>query len=132
MFSIQAINVESRHYGGNISIIKLECIGHVQKHTGTQLQRLKTKLKRHKLSDNCKQLSGSGRLTDAVNLQVYYGKAIRKNSSDVNKMKTAVWTTYFHLPLTNKNYNMNCVPTGEVISMVPDLWRKVHAQKNLF
>lgn len=50
-----------------------------------------------KLSDG-KPLSGRGRLTDAVidNLQVYYGKAIRENVDDVNKMKTEIWATYFH------------------------------------
>ena len=66
--------VESRPYGNNISISKLECIGHVQKRMGTQLRRLKTKL------PDGKPLSGRGRLTDAVidHLQVYYGKAIKR------------------------------------------------------
>lgn len=52
-------------YGDDVEILKLECIGHVQKRMGTRLRKLKKENKAGKLSDG-KGLSGRGRLTDGV------------------------------------------------------------------
>ena len=60
--------------------MKLDCIGHVQKRTGTALRALKKKTK-GKLQDG-KSVGGKGRrLSDKTidKLQQYYGKAIRRN-----------------------------------------------------
>jgi hypothetical protein len=61
-------------------IIKLECIGHIQKRMGKRLRNFRIEMKGKKLSDG-KGVSGNGRLTDKQidSLQFYYGKAIRDN-----------------------------------------------------
>lgn len=63
----------------------------------SRLRRLKNKKRGQKLADG-KSLSGKGGLTDAVidRFQVYYGKAIRENTDNVDKMRSAVWAIYLH------------------------------------
>ena len=70
----------SKPYGEEITIEKLECVGHVQKRLGTRCRSLLQSMKRKILSDG-KKLNGAGRLTDNVinKLQNYYGMAIRQN-----------------------------------------------------
>ena len=87
----------SKPYGSDILIRKLECIGHVQKRVGSRSRNLRKALKGVRLSDG-KGISGRGRLTDkAINtLQNYYGMAIRCNNDDVNVMKRAVCAVPFH------------------------------------
>ena len=87
----------SKPYGSDILIRKLECIGHVQKRVGSRSRNLRKALKGVRLSDG-KGISGRGRLTDkAINtLQNYYGMAIRCNNDDVNAMKRAVCAVPFH------------------------------------
>lgn len=110
--AFQAV-VDSKPYD-NVDITKLECVGHVQKRMGSRLRRLKTKWRGKKLSDG-KPLSGKGRLTDAVidSLQVYFGKAIRGNTDDVNKMKKATWATYYHKLSTDAKPQHRLCPDGE-------------------
>ncbi|GBL74184.1 hypothetical protein AVEN_231064-1 [Araneus ventricosus] len=55
---------ESKVYGEELVVEKLQCIGHVQQRMGTRLRNLRNKLKSTKLSDG-KKISGRGRLTDA-------------------------------------------------------------------
>lgn len=91
---------ESKPYG-NIQVEKLECVGHVQKRMGTQMRKLKQKLGKTPLSDG---KTIRGRLTDAIidKLQTYYGKAIRENGDDLEKMMNAVWATFFHSVSTDE------------------------------
>lgn len=59
--------------------------------------RLRQKNKGTVLADG-KKPGGKGRLTDNVinDLQNYYGVATRSNCDSVDKMRTAVWATFFH------------------------------------
>lgn len=81
----------------NVPIQKLECIGHIQKRMGCRLRKLKSTNGNNKLSDG-KSMKGANRLTDSLidKFQDYYGKAIRNNSNDVDKMTKAVWAIWFH------------------------------------
>ncbi|MBP1527464.1 MAG: hypothetical protein H9Q66_06055, partial [Spiroplasma ixodetis] len=90
--------IDEKPYGEGFQICKLECVGHVQKRIGTRLRTLKSKLKNTILTDG-KPIGGRGRLTDGqINkIQRYYGMAIRNNSTDISRMKKAIWAIYFHL-----------------------------------
>lgn len=68
-------------YDSEFAIMKLECIGHVQKQMGTRLRALKKKIGAEKLSDG-KSSGRRGRLTDALinKIQLYYGQSIRNNN----------------------------------------------------
>lgn len=81
------MNVKNTY--GNDSVVKLECIGHVQKRVGSRLRKLKSKTK---------GLSGKGKLTDAFidRLQNYYGIAVRSNSGNLDKMQQGVISALFH------------------------------------
>ena len=61
-------------------VIKLDCVGHVQKRMGKHLINLKARTK-GKLTDG-KPIGGHGRLTETKikQLQKYYGLAIRQNT----------------------------------------------------
>lgn len=98
----------------DVEISKLECVGHVQKRMGSRLRRLKTKMRCSKLLEG-KPLSGRGRLTDTVidSLQVYFAKAIRENTDDVNNVKTAAWATYFHKLFTDNRPQHELCPKGK-------------------
>lgn len=88
----------------DISVSKLECVGHIQKRMGSRLRTLKNKLKGKKLSDGL-TLGGKNRVTYASidTLQSYYGQAIRKNTSILKKMKQAVWATYLYKLSTDEH-----------------------------
>ncbi|XKL59926.1 hypothetical protein PGB90_000942 [Kerria lacca] len=104
---------EKQPYGSNYEINKLECIGHVQKRMGTRLRGLKKKLGSEKLSDG-KTIGGKCRLTDALinKIQLYYGRAIRAHTDDVEDMKRAVWAIYFHLWSSNQRPLHGLCPKG--------------------
>ena len=76
---------------------KWRCVGHVQKRLGSRLRSLKKRLGQTRLEDG-KSIGGSGRLTKTTvdKLQVYYGKAIRNNSHDLQAMKNAVMEIWHH------------------------------------
>ena len=105
---------EKKPYGSDVTIQKLECIGHVQKRMGSRLRRLKNKMKGIKLADG-KVLGGKGRLTDVEidKLQNYYGLAIRRNAEDVEKMCKEVWAIYYHKVSTNEDPHHGLCPQGE-------------------
>ena len=72
-------------------VVKLDCIGHVQKRMGTALRDLKKKTK-GKLEDG-KSVGGKGhRLSDKTidKLQEYYGNAIRRNVTRNAKSATEI------------------------------------------
>ncbi|GFU79845.1 uncharacterized protein TNCV_4313511 [Trichonephila clavipes] len=62
----------SNPYGEDITVSKIECVGHVQKRMGTRLRKLKQMSS--KLSDG-KSIGGKGRLTDRMIdlITTYYG-----------------------------------------------------------
>lgn len=111
--------VESKPYGSDFTISKLECLGHVQKRMGSRLRTMKKKVGTDKLSDG-KTIGGRGRLTDALinKIQVYYGQAIRNNTDDLDRMKRAIWSIYFHLWSSNKKPRHGLCPKG------PESWCK--------
>ncbi|GFV99014.1 uncharacterized protein TNCV_1509941 [Trichonephila clavipes] len=102
-------------YGNEYPIEKLECIGHVMKRMGTRLRRLKAQLKGQILSDD-KCLSGKNRLTEHEidNLQSYYGSAIRRNRSSVQKCGK-LSGPFFCISYQLMNIlNMVFVPSGKI------------------
>lgn len=94
--------VEKNPYGDELTVQKLECVGHVQKRMGSRLRKLKATYGSKKLSDG-KPIGSRGRLTDnAINdIQKFYGFAIRRNIGSIKNMKKAVWGEYFHLQSTD-------------------------------
>ncbi|GFV55583.1 uncharacterized protein TNCV_1820701 [Trichonephila clavipes] len=78
----------SNPYGEDITVSKIDCVGHVQKRMGTRLRKLKQMSS--KLSDG-KSIGGKGSLTDRMIdlITTYYGNAIRQNKiclSDMQKL----------------------------------------------
>lgn len=89
--------MDSRPYGNNSKIEKLECVNHVFKRIGTR-QELRQDKKKVKLSDG-KKLSGKNRLSDKViitKLQGYNGRALKENTDDIEKMRKAIWAIFHH------------------------------------
>ncbi|XP_044584565.1 uncharacterized protein LOC123265047 [Cotesia glomerata] len=89
---------------------------------GTRLRELVKKTTEEKIVKGKKTqkkiLSGKGKLTSKLidKLTVYYGLAIRRNCESVEKMKEAIWATYYHYSSTDtKPQHDNC-PKG------PDSW----------
>ena len=105
--------VEQAVYG-NEQVQKLECVGHVQKRMGSRLQSLKRRMGQTRLEDG-KTIGGTGRLSKSTidKLQVYYGKAIRNNSHDIQAMVNAVMAIWHHKHSTNDNPDHDLCPPGE-------------------
>lgn len=112
---------DSKPYGDSVNIEKLECVGHMQKRMGTRLRKIKKEMKGKKMSDG-KTLGGQNRLTDAEidKLQTYYGLAIRRNTEDVEKMQTAVWSIFLHKSSTDDH------PQHQLCPKEPDTWCGFH------
>ena len=109
--------IDSKPYGDQTSITKLECVGHVQKRVGSRLRRLKTEYKGTKLEDG-KGIGGAGRLTDTKidTLQNYYGFAIRQNKGNLEGMTAAVKAVLPHVAATADN------PSHQMCPNTPDTW----------
>jgi hypothetical protein len=62
---------------------------------------------------NNTRFGGRGRVTDTIDrLQNYYGIALRQNTNDLNKMKTAILATLFQVSSSAKdNWHSYC-PDG--------------------
>ena len=77
----------------DVTPVKLECVGHVQKRLGT---RLRNKIKEYK--GTATPLSGRGKLTESIinSLQNFYGKAIRENTNKLYLMKKSVGAILWH------------------------------------
>ena len=84
-------------YGDSYTIVKEDCISHIQKRMGSALRAYKNKKRGTKLTDG-KGTGGQGRLTDAAcdKIQTYYGYAIRNNKGDIDKITNAIWAIYYH------------------------------------
>jgi hypothetical protein len=89
--------VDSKPYGDEKTIQKLECVNHVKKRMGSRLRVLKKSYGKTKLEDG-KTMGGKKRLTNVQidKQQEYYGLAIRRGGDDVNEMKRNVWAIFFH------------------------------------
>ena len=85
-------------YGNDYTVVKEECVGHVQKRLGNALREYKRKNKGKKLCDG-KGISGKNRLTDRIcdKMQNHYGSAIRNNSNDKDGMHNAIWAIFKHM-----------------------------------
>lgn len=85
---------------------------------------LKSKSGKEVLEDG-KKLGGKGRLSqrNILQLQTYYGLAIRRNTHSVEAMKTAIWASYFHTMSKNEN------PTHELRPKDQDTWCKYNLAK---
>ncbi|GFW04634.1 uncharacterized protein TNCV_4484871 [Trichonephila clavipes] len=83
----------------DITVSKIECVGHVQR-MGTRLRKLKQMSS--KLSDG--KSIGERRLTDRMIdlITTYYGNAIRQNKTCLSDMRKAVWAVYFHIRSSNE------------------------------
>ena len=101
-------------YGPDHCVVKLDCVGHVQKRLGTALRNLKTQHRGQKLCDG-KTIGGAGRLTDELinSLQNFYGDAIRRNKGDLRGMVRAVQASLLHSNSTDENPRHHLCPTGE-------------------
>lgn len=88
-----------------LTVIKSECVGHVEKRMGTRLRNVK----------KTQKLGGKDKLTDALikKLTTYYGLAIRRNSDSVDNMKREIMATFYHLCSTNEKPQHNYCPPGE-------------------
>ena len=98
----------------DVKVTKLECVGHVQKRTGSRLRSLKKRSGKTHLDDG-KPIGGRGRLTDNVidSMQVYYGKAIRKNTHSFKAMQDATWAIWCHMQSADENPDHSRCPVGE-------------------
>ena len=79
-------------------VVKEECVGHVQKRLSEAFRNYKKNLKGLKMSDGGR-VEGMGRLSDNVidKMKKYYGRAIRENSCDLEKMKNSIWAIHHHV-----------------------------------
>ena len=89
-----------------VSVLKKECVSHVQKRVGTALR---------KFQKENKGMGGKGKLTDTVidKLQNYYGIAVRSNPGDLAAMKKSILASLFHCASSEKNNWHNHCPPGE-------------------
>ena len=94
------------------TVVKHECVGHVQKRFGKRLRELKK---------NVKGLGGLNRLTEGIidKFQLYYGIAIRQSAGKgVEGMKKAIWGGFFHVASSkDQHWHDHCEPG-------PDSWCK--------
>jgi hypothetical protein len=87
-----------------VSVLKKECVGHVQKRVGTALRKFR--------KEN-KGMGEKGKLTDTVidKLQNYYGIAVRSNPGDLAAMKKSILASLFHCASSEKNnWHNHCPP----------------------
>lgn len=105
---------KDKPYENDVTIEKLECIGHIQKRMGTRLRKLKADMRTKKCADG-KPLSGKGRLTDKLidQLTDYYGSAIRGNSGSLENMRKAVWAIWCHKRSTDSEPMHFFCPEGD-------------------
>ena len=108
--------VENTYEAKGVTVVKKECVGHVQKRVGTALRKLKKETK---------GLGGKGKLTNAMidRLQNYYGIAVRSNIGNKENMKKAIHAAFFHCASSkDNNYHVHC-PDG------PQSWCKFKKDK---
>ena len=91
------------------------CVKHVTKRMGTNLRKLVKDLKGKKLEDG-KGISGKGRLTiariDAI--QNFYGRTIRNNKGNAERMSQETWAILKHYSSTLEHPQHENCPKGEM------------------
>lgn len=105
----------------NVTPVKLECVGHVQKRLGTRLRNLVKQYKGTKTP-----LSGKGKLTERVinSMQNFYGIAIRQNCNNIYQMKKAIGAILWHCTaFQDDSYRHRFCPPG------PKSWCKYLSDK---
>ena len=110
-------------YENEASVVKRECVGHLEK-------RMETKLRDIKKSNTGIGGKGFGKLTDRIigERTKYYGMAIRRHPESVKDMKKEIWAGYYHKISTDENpQHQNC-PEGEDSWCK---WRKAEAAGSL-
>lgn len=87
-------------YGPDVTIVKHECVGHIQKRLGTALR----KLKKSGVVDD------DGKVEKAIDsLNVYYGGAIRNSGGSVDAMVQAIDASFLHSMSTDSHpLHMKC------------------------
>ena len=98
-------------YGGDVGILKEECVNHVAKRLGTALRKLSTQSRKRGVTLGGR---GFGKLTAAtvVKLTGYYGKAIRSHAHDLQGMSDAVFATFDHAVSTDEKPQHSLCPQG--------------------
>ena len=106
--------VQEKVYGEEHLVKKLDCVAHIQKRMGSRLRSLKRRAGKRKLADG-RTMGGDGRLTNSLidSLQVYYGKAIRNNVSNIEDMKNAVMAIFYHSTSTDAEPKHDLCPKGD-------------------
>ena len=77
-------------------------------------------------------LKEQGRLSDKVTdeLQNYYGKAIRENTSDLQGMTRVVWAIYFHRLSRDNRQVIICAPSFSPVSYTHlDVYKRQQSQR---
>nr|XP_042909898.1 uncharacterized protein LOC122271719 [Parasteatoda tepidariorum] len=94
-----------KNFYGDNSVMKLECIGHVQKRVGGSLRKLKKKMK---------GIGGKGKLTDKLidKIQNYYGIAVRSNAGNLQNMISGVIAAFYHSVSGKDNHYHGQCPEG--------------------
>ena len=95
-------------YDTDVTIVKRECIGHLQKRLGPALRKLK---KSGAVDDDGHPVKFKGRLTDdgIKALNVYYGGAIRNSGCSVDAMVKAIDASFLHSIYTDSHpLHMKC------------------------
>lgn len=96
---------------GNTIILKEECINHAAKRLGTALR---NKVKEWRAKGVCLGGKKKGNLTEEmiVKLTNYYRKAIKDNSPHIEKMKSAIFASLYHLISSNEKPQHKSCPSG--------------------
>ena len=81
--------LDSKPYGDELTVVKSECIGHVEKRMGSRLRNIRKE----------KKLAGKRKLTDKVvkKLTKYHGLSIQRNVNSVADMNREIMATYYHI-----------------------------------
>ena len=98
---------ELQPYGATRPVTKLECVNHVHKRMGTALRKAS--------KDGGLGGRGYGKLTadKCVRLQNYFRGAILSNLDSEEKMRNAIWASFFHSTSTDEDpHHLRC-PEGE-------------------
>ncbi|KAJ8888006.1 hypothetical protein PR048_007491 [Dryococelus australis] len=104
--------LQNKPCGNNVNIAKLECVGHVQKRVGARLRRLKRDMK-DKYLVMVKGLEEKKDLADC-----YYGQSTRKNLTNVEDMRKAIWASYFRMISTDANPQHFRCPSEAVMTAI--------------
>jgi hypothetical protein len=99
-------------YGDDHPIIKEECVNHISKRFGKGLRELVKDKRKEGMTLGGK---GTGKLTAGKidKLTVYYGRAVRGNSTSVDDMRKAIMAGLFHSISTDSEPHHSRCPNGE-------------------